>query len=87
VLLKKFREATLLHEKIAVYIDANHKPDSKWLVDVVATLMPWDKIFQKSYVPPPRKQRQADLKVIDLPAGLFEGVLESKSKAKTCRLS
>lgn len=59
---------------MSVYIDESHKPDSKWLVDVIATLMPWDEMFQKDYVAPPRKAREADLKVIELPADLFVGV-------------
>jgi hypothetical protein len=86
VLLDKFREATLLHGKQKVHIDKDRRPDAKWLVDVVATLMPYDEIFAKDYVPPPRKPPASQLKVIDLDPSLLLGVPPSRSKAKSRRL-
>ena len=86
VLLGKFREATLLHGKQKVFVDKDHRPDVKWLIDVVATLMPYDEIFAKDYVPPPRKPPTSQLKVIDLDPALLQGVPASRSRAKRRRL-
>lgn len=86
VLLEKFREGTLLHGKFNVYIDTEHRPDVKWLVDVVATLMPYDEIFAKDYVAPPRKQPMRELKNIELDPSLLDDMPLSRSKAKARRL-
>jgi len=64
VLLGKFREVTLLYGHDKVYISDKRPPDAKWLVAVVGTLLPDDEIFAKGYVPPPRRARQADAKLI-----------------------
>jgi hypothetical protein len=86
VLLGKFREATLLYGHDKVYISDKRPPDAKWLVAVVGTLLPDDEIFAKGYVPPPRRARQADAKVIEIPIEMLVGVPDSKSKAKARRL-
>ena len=68
------------------WIDEQHSPDSKWLVDVIATLNPSDEIFRKDYVPPPVRRRLQDVETIVLPNEIFEGLPQSKSKAKSRRL-
>jgi hypothetical protein len=35
------------------WIDNNHHPDKDWLVAVIATLIPGNKIYKKDYVVPP----------------------------------
>jgi hypothetical protein len=64
------------------WIDEKHQPDKKWLVDVIASFTPQDEIFRKDYVPPPIRQRLKDMETIVLPDKLFEGMPQSKSKAK-----
>lgn len=51
-----------------------HLPDSKWLVDVLATLKPDDEIFRKDYVSPPVRKRLREIETITLPNELFEGL-------------
>ena len=39
-------------------IDAGHTPDKDWLLAMIATFDPTNEIFNKSYLPPTRKEKQ-----------------------------
>ena len=68
------------------WICDDHLPNKKWLVDVIATLDPDNKIFRKDYLAPPVRKRLRDVETITLPASLFEDLPPSTSKVKARRL-
>ncbi len=49
---------------------------------MIATYTPEDEIFKKDYLPPPRKNKLAAIKAIELPASFLEGLPESKKRKK-----
>jgi len=86
VLVEKLKEQCLLENYNVAWIDETHLPDSKWLVDVLATLKPDDEIFRKNYVAPPVRKRLREVETITLPDELFEGLPKTKRKVKARRL-
>ena len=61
VLLDKFLAHAATNNFPPVYISKERRPDSKWLVEVLATLTPHDEIFNKDYVAPPRRKKMEDI--------------------------
>ena len=57
ILIEKLIEGTTAKHLQNIYISKDRRPDVKWLLDVVATLLPDDEIFKKGYVPPPKRKR------------------------------
>ena len=86
VLLSKLLQVCRRHSHNVAWIDEKHSPDKDWIVAVLATLKPDDEIFKKDYVAPPVRKRLQDVETIVLPNELFEGLPQSKSKAKARRL-
>ena len=86
MLVAKLMDICNLESYNIAWIYDKHLPDKKWLLDVLATLNPTDRIFKKDYVAPPIKKRLKDVEIILLPPDLFEDLPHSKSKAKARRL-
>ena len=81
VLLDKFHK--LMEKKnLSSGMHPEKLPDKDWLIAVIATLNPDDEIFKKEYLPPPRKNNIEELKSINVPAGFFDGLPDSRSKVK-----
>jgi len=70
-------------------VDAEHLPDKRWLLDVIATFAPDDEIFKKDYMPPARKNKLSEIKAIELPVEFLADLPEStrRSKRKGLRLA
>jgi hypothetical protein len=86
VLVSKLTALCARHGHNIAWVDDQHAPDKDWLVAVIATLNPQDEIFRKDYVPPPVRKRLQDVETIVLPNEIFEGLPQTKSKAKARRL-
>ena len=86
VLIDKLTALCLEKSLNVAWIDAQHSPDKKWLVTVLATLNPGDEIFKKDYVSPPTRKRLRHIETIVLPNKFFEDMPKSTSKVKARRL-
>ena len=86
VLIEKLTALCLEKSLNVAWIDAQHSPDKKWLVTVLATLNPGDEIFKKDYVSPPTRKRLRHIETIVLPNKFFEDMPKSTSKVKARRL-
>lgn len=74
ILLTKFIECLIRRGIEDHGIDQNHKPDSKWLISVLATLSPEDEIYRKDYRPPPRLKKIEEQKTILVPSAFLAGL-------------
>ena len=86
VLLAKLWEACAKRGLNIAWIDPQHTPNKKWVIEVLATLEPADEIFRKDYVAPPVRKRLRDIETIVLPDALFADMPKSTSKVKARRL-
>jgi hypothetical protein len=66
-----------------------HRFDKRWLLDVLSTYVPNDEIFLKFYMPPVKATRLYQIKTIDMPTWVVQGLPESirKTKRKDLRLA
>lgn len=53
---------------------------------MLSTHKPEDEVFQKGYVPPPRKNKLSEIESIELPVDFLNGLPQSRSKVKRRRL-
>jgi hypothetical protein len=86
ILISKVLSAAKAAKKEIGINNEKLRPNTKWLVDVLALLRPDDEVFKKDYAPTPSRERIVDVKTIELPIDLFTGMPVSKSKSKQCRL-
>ncbi|MFN9905717.1 MAG: hypothetical protein ACK56F_06255, partial [bacterium] len=86
VLIQKLSDVCTMENYNIAWIDEKHRPDKKWLIDVLGTLKPDDEIFKKNYVAPPISKKLKDIETIVMPSQIFEDMPSSKSKAKARRL-
>ena len=86
VLLGKLWDICTKKNLNIAWIDVQHMPNKKWVIEVLATLNPADEIFKKDYVAPPVRKRMRDIETIVLPDELFADMPKSTSKLKARRL-
>jgi len=67
-------------------IDENHSPDKKWIIDLIATMLPDCEIFSKDYLPPAPDIPRED-KVIDNGDKFFDSLpILTNKKSRRGRL-
>ena len=86
IVASKVWETCTSRELNLAWMDPAHRPNKKWLLEVLATLKPEDEIFRKDYVAPPVRKRLRDVETIVLPDELFQNMPKSTSKVKARRL-
>lgn len=86
VLLAKVAAAVMASGHPSTGVDSAHRPDTKWLLDVLSTLSPDDEIFRRDYVAPPRKPALPELRCLKLPSALVQGLPISSSKSRARKL-
>ena len=59
-----------------------HKPDKRWLLDIIATFNPSDRIFDKDYQPPLRATQLDQIKAIPIPTAFVTGLPLSRRKSR-----
>ncbi len=59
-----------------------HRFEKRCLLDVLSTYVPNDEIFLKSYMPPIKATRLDQIKTIDMPPLVLQGLPESIRKTK-----
>ena len=82
VLVDKLLAAAINKGFHSIGMDEVHLPDKRWLLDALALLTPDDEIFQKSYLPPPKKSKLSEIEAIELPVDFLKDLPFSKSKVK-----
>lgn len=81
-LLKKVEAIAIENGWQSLGIDQSHKPDKRWLLDIVSTYSKEDEIFKKNYLPPARKNKLSELKTIELPESFLKDLPISSRKSK-----
>ena len=82
ILVDKLLAAAIDKGYVSIGMDEAHLPDKHWLLDALALLTPDDEIFQKSYLPPPKKSKLSEIEAIELPIDFLKDLPFSKSKVK-----
>ena len=74
--LRIFEEELAAANDKDVGIDPDHKhvPDKKWMLDLISTLKPSHRLFDKDYVPPMPEKSVAAIKYVQDTDGFFAGL-------------
>ena len=82
MLALKFGNLAVLKQWDLTGFDDKHRPDKRWLLDVLATYCPGDDIFKKDYLPPAKATKLSTIKSREVPKDFIEGLPQSQRRVR-----